>query len=374
MMMSRKVGLSLTWSLTLGALAAAGCAGGGGTSAGASGSGAANQLTPVDPLTGAVFTTDSTCTQVNGNIYDAKTDVFLDGGPKNKHSAGLPDGMYYYEITDPGCTTLLAGPFAPSGIPDTSGKTITVVNGAFTTCLQLAPFNDTPNPGGEYKVHVTPTGDFDMGGGGCFGFLANDSKTDNFKVRASVVTPPGCTETACVSGMVVNDMNGNCQQDDGETALSGVTLHVILHTPGGSDLPFTTTDGTFMFCDLIPGEYSLSLDTSDNDCLSACEGPSFEITCGQNVTENLFAHVTSTPLKLECPGDITKTQSACGGCVIVFFEATTSGGCGDVDVVFDPPSRTCFDVGTTIVHVTATDELGDTEHCQFQVTILPFTP
>ena len=35
----------------------------------------------VGAVTGAVFTTDSTCTGVNLNIYGSKDDVYLDGGP-----------------------------------------------------------------------------------------------------------------------------------------------------------------------------------------------------------------------------------------------------------------------------------------------------
>ncbi|MBA3650140.1 MAG: hypothetical protein H0W66_01335 [Chthoniobacterales bacterium] len=33
------------------------------------------------PLPGAIFTTDITCSGVNLNIYGAKADVYLDGGP-----------------------------------------------------------------------------------------------------------------------------------------------------------------------------------------------------------------------------------------------------------------------------------------------------
>src|SRR6476469_6126098 len=52
-------------------------------------------------LSGAVFTTDSTCTGVNLNIYEDKDDVYLDGGPKKSGSAGLNPGVYYVKVTDP---------------------------------------------------------------------------------------------------------------------------------------------------------------------------------------------------------------------------------------------------------------------------------
>ena len=40
------------------------------------------------PLPGAIFTTDSTCTGTNLNIYGDKGDVYLDGGPTHPGAAG----------------------------------------------------------------------------------------------------------------------------------------------------------------------------------------------------------------------------------------------------------------------------------------------
>jgi hypothetical protein len=47
-------------------------------------------------LSGAIFTTDETGSFVNGNVYDSKDDVYLNGGPQPKApctAAGLPDGL-----------------------------------------------------------------------------------------------------------------------------------------------------------------------------------------------------------------------------------------------------------------------------------------
>jgi len=74
------------------------------------------------------------------------------------------------------------------------------------TTVQLMPYDDTPNPGGEYKVWVTYKEDFIAGcallgfagdpleavscgpksKGNAHGFLPRHSKTDNFKVRGSI--------------------------------------------------------------------------------------------------------------------------------------------------------------------------------------------
>ena len=53
------------------------------------------------PLPGAIFTTDATCSGVDLNIYESKDDVYLNGGPSHPRAAGLPDGSYYVQVTEP---------------------------------------------------------------------------------------------------------------------------------------------------------------------------------------------------------------------------------------------------------------------------------
>src|SRR5919202_125006 len=80
------------------------------------------------PVPGAIFTTDSTCTGVNINIYDTKGDVYIDGGPAHPGAAGLPDGSYCVQVTDPRGQTVL-GKSDPAAV--------TVVDGEFVQCYQL---------------------------------------------------------------------------------------------------------------------------------------------------------------------------------------------------------------------------------------------
>src|SRR5918911_4676344 len=63
------------------------------------------------PVTGAIFTTTNGGTTVNGNIYESKDAVYLNGGPQPNApctAAGLPDGDYYFQVTDPSGATLLS--------------------------------------------------------------------------------------------------------------------------------------------------------------------------------------------------------------------------------------------------------------------------
>ena len=84
--------------------------------------------TAVASPSGAIFTTNSTCTGVNINIYASKDDVFLDGGPAHPGAAGLTDGSYYVQVTEPGGTVL-----GKSLIP-----VVTVSDGEFAACYQLS--------------------------------------------------------------------------------------------------------------------------------------------------------------------------------------------------------------------------------------------
>ncbi len=178
-----------------------------------------------DPLTGAIFTTVADGSEVNSNIYPSKDAVYLDGGPgpgAPQGAAGLPDGSYVFQVTNPSGKTLLSTDQAGcrqftvlNGIINSVQPAITfgcahvtgtdVDHGA--TTVQLFPFNDTPNNGGEYKAWATPLANYLAGcealgvsngldvvdcgfangqNGSKHGFIPSDSKTDNFKVKGQV--------------------------------------------------------------------------------------------------------------------------------------------------------------------------------------------
>jgi hypothetical protein len=164
------------------------------------------------PPSGAIFTTVANGSEVNFNIYPSKADVYLDGGPgpgAPQTAAGLDDGVYVFQVTDPSGKTLLSTDPAqcreftvqngiiistapsPAGCAHVTG--IDIDHGALT--IQLLPYNDTPNPGGEYKVWATLVSNYACSDltqvdcaaqGSKHGFVPGDSKTDNFKVGPTV--------------------------------------------------------------------------------------------------------------------------------------------------------------------------------------------
>src|SRR5512136_1499488 len=60
---------------------------------------------------GAIFTTLSDGSEVNLNQFPSKEDVYLDGGPgpgAPQHAAGLDNGIYVFQVTDPSGKVLLS--------------------------------------------------------------------------------------------------------------------------------------------------------------------------------------------------------------------------------------------------------------------------
>jgi len=154
---------------------------------------------------GAIYTTDSTCTGVNVNIFGNKDDVYLNGGPAGG-GPGLPTGNYYVRVTQPGGLVLGYTPTA-SAVVNASGN--------FAQCYQLSAilvkttdatpgYDTTGNPGGEYTVDVSMDPNF---GGGTV-------KSDNFKVIPN--EGGGGTPQGTLNIIKFYDANANGLNDDGQ--------------------------------------------------------------------------------------------------------------------------------------------------------------
>jgi len=224
---------------------------------------------------GAVYTTLGDGTTVNANVYDAKEDVYLNGGPQNPNANGLPDGTYYYQVTNPSGSQLLSsddavcrqlhvvggvisGAVTSGTIPECMhmNGALNPVNGA--TPVQLIPYDDTDNPGGEYKVWLIRQGSntsIDKEDGHIIHFRNNDAKTDNFKVVCkNCVTPtPTPAPDFAISGMKFYDINGDGIKNGTapyvDFPLQGVLIRSVLIPPLNVGNPIdrlTLNDGTWM--------------------------------------------------------------------------------------------------------------------------------
>jgi len=197
---------------------------------------------------------------VNCNLYTDKTDVWINGGPV---ANDLTDGSYYFAVTNPSGTTLLSTDSYADRLLTVSGGNISATSTTTHTqspagagvIVQLAPYADTPNNGGEYKAWVCAATD----GLGNATVPADGTppptdavcKTDNFKVR-NPSTPcdpevdPNCqppTPFGVVNGQKYYDVNHNGQRDPGE---NGIANWPIDFTDGVTpNTQLTDTNGNF---------------------------------------------------------------------------------------------------------------------------------
>src|SRR5947207_11505950 len=91
---------------------------------------------------GAIFRPLADGREENFNIYQAKEDVYLDGGPgpgAPQGAAGLDDGRYVFQVTDPSGKTLLSTDPVLCRQFDVSGGIIT---GVVATGCQHVTGND----------------------------------------------------------------------------------------------------------------------------------------------------------------------------------------------------------------------------------------
>lgn len=246
------------------------------------------------PLPGAIFTTLKDGSAVNANTqYQAKEDVYLDGGPGPHapvNAAGLPEGDYYFQVTDPSGKVLLSVDPVASRKIHVNGHgvidkvypvpTLTKYQGKWyaqhqtgtdldhggdpwnAITVQLMPYENTPNNGGVYKVWVTPCDKFDgdpskvdngYRSGYFHGFIPAWSKTDNYKVKAPKVVCPKITVKK------FHDKNANGVWDSGEPELN---WEVDYTKPlGDSDVDYTpfTIDpadaGDWSFTEIFPDDH-----------------------------------------------------------------------------------------------------------------------
>ena len=150
-------------------------------------------------LSGAIYTSNFDGSIINANIYGSKADVYLTGGPCQGGShLGADD--YYFEVTSPNGVLLSSDAIGNRQFSVGSNGFISGTTGTHVThdvactavlgvTLQLLPYDDTNNPGGEYKLTIATASsveeeceDFDAESTTFEICNGADSKSDNFKV------------------------------------------------------------------------------------------------------------------------------------------------------------------------------------------------
>jgi hypothetical protein len=356
---------------------------------------------------GAIYTSTGNGTVVNANLYNLKDDVFLNGGPQNNQASGLPDGTYYFEVTNPSGSQLLStdkaecrqlivlngvvSGYASGVVPNTctphANGTPNPANGSIP--VQLIPFSDTPNQGGEYKVSLIEQGDttiIDPDGLQIHRSGSSD-KSDNFKVKTVTEIP----QTA-IGGVKWIDTNHDGILDPGETGrLKDVEINVTV----GNDTIQTFTDSagswalvfpagtTYKACEntaeTSPADLTKYTQTGPNSGATTTDGMAtannsrcWEGTVGTVDTADLnFGNVICQPV-ISCPEAVEACNDPGSCSAAVTFSVTAADNCAGKPIIScDHASGSTFALGTTTVKCTATDSFNanNTDSCQFTVTV-----
>ncbi len=234
------------------------------------------------PVFGSIGTVTAGTPALPAQVFGRRQDVFLAGGPITSlpcpaPPAGtlpcffgeyLPDGKYYFQVTDPSGIELLS-------TDPVSERAVTVKGGVFfsydgtthstdgrtilgSLAVGLMPFADAGSQKAAYVAWLTPAANFDgsvsavdsVCGAGCFhGFHPELSRAFMFRVEDK----SSCEPTFCVSGVKFADANGSGSRDSGETGLEGVEIRVA--NGGGVLLEgLTGPDGAFRICGLTDSD------------------------------------------------------------------------------------------------------------------------
>jgi hypothetical protein len=310
----------------------------------------------------AIFTALGDGTGVNINLYEDKCDVFLNGGPPANApctSGGLDDGCYVFQVTAPPGggqnETLLSQDSIKKRFIKVSGGVFVHDDGTceaaaanlmdcFTpaveyddcgdicdTCfvnntgsgekghdagigkcassisdnisVRLMPYDETPNPGGVYKVYATRVEDYTCKVEDCtcsesvFGFIHDKSKTDNFRVKPSV---PPWPEQGEIVVLKFCDANANGILDPAELAF-GLSGWQINFDPDPKSCSGLTDENGLLDCPNLPKDitYSVSEEVKDNFTHTATcvDGP-----CGYcSVTQTTLCNINENcPLGETC--------------------------------------------------------------------------
>lgn len=182
-------------------------------------------------LSGSIRTTNFDGTAVNQNFFYDKDDVYLHAGP----SGAPPDGSYYFQVTNPSGSTLLSE-------QPLNERMFSIVDSGFL--IPLAPFADTTNRGGVYKVWVTSVACYNANGG----FEPGSSKMDVFKVGGE----PECY--AFITGAKFFDADADGYWDGTEEGIGG--WEIELWKDGmPSDTTWTDAAGEYAFMIFETGTY-----------------------------------------------------------------------------------------------------------------------
>jgi hypothetical protein len=267
--------------------------------------------------------------------------------------------------------------------------TATDVNGNSSSCTATVTVEDispvvvcqdiTIQLDAAGNVGINPT-DIDSGSSDACGIASYSVDQDTFdcsNVGSNIVT------------LTVTDVNGNSSSCTATVTVEDITPPVPICQGGSFVLvdeiisPFTVDIGSSDTCGiasytLSPNSFDCSNLGSNDVTLTVTDFSGNSSSC----TSTVFVVDITRPILTSCQqADITVTtsntiQNNCFTEVFYPLNVTGTDNCGEVTIMYDPPSGSNFFVGTTLVTARAIDTSGNLslDTCTFNVTLIDDTP
>ncbi len=179
-----------------------------------------------------------------------------------------------------------------------------------------------------------------------------NSSQCSFTVTVTTNCPP-CIEMHCPTSLVAYTCGSNCVS---------VPFTVTATDRCNSNQVSVVTD--------LPSGHCFSLGTTWVHATAYGSGQSEQCSFPVTVLLNTNCPPATNCVEIHCPTNVIRYT--CGSnCVPVDYTVTANNNCSpnDLSLAIDLPTGTCFRLGTTWVHATASGS-GQTKSCSFPVTVL----
>jgi gliding motility-associated-like protein len=211
----------------------------------------------------------------------------------------------------------------------------------FTDNCSGGTLTTTKTPGGTFSIGTTPVT-----------YTATDAagntSTCSFNVIVQDATKP--VISGCPSNITVT-ANASCQ------AVVSWTAPIFTDNCSGGTLTTTKAPGSTFSVGTTPVTYTAK-DAAGNAS-----------TCSFNViVQDLI-----DPLISGCPSDITVTANTSCKAVVSWTAPTFTDNCSGGTLTATKTPGSTFSIGSTLVTYTATDAMGNTSTCSFNVIVQPAT-
>jgi hypothetical protein len=212
----------------------------------------------------------------------------------------------------------------------------------------------------------------------CVNYLGDPGGSNNGDVNWRVDVAPGATfvvvvmevnagtaatpYSLTVSGLRATPVDGGgvCQTC-AITAPANINVNNDANQCGAVvTFPAPTVSGTCGIVSVSPASGSFFPVGTTTVNITSTAGTAASFTVKVNDTQ---------PPAITCPANITATTAPNATSRTVTYAATASDNCPGTNITYNPPSGSSFNLGTTPVTATATDAVGNTASCSFNVTV-----